>query len=164
MLGLVGWFHTIGEQCITSHGIFYSHVQLYKVGTFGRDGHLIYRRQRQKNITRTELCYFTSVWNTLSYRLVSIMLLLQNRVATISTVKFKMNNIAFNMKYSFEGHFIWNMNEIAESDYAIYIYIHTHTYIYIYIFPWFRPEQKCLILKDHVAYNQAKFRHTTTFG
>ena len=58
------------------------------------------------------------------------MLLSQDRITTIFTVKFEMNNIAFTIKGICEGHFNWNMDEIAPSDYAMDAYL----YIYIYIY------------------------------
>ena len=66
--------------------------------------------QRQRYFAWAEYCYIMSVCISISYLLVSIMLLSQDRVTIMFIVKFRINNIAFTIKGSFEGHSIWNMN------------------------------------------------------
>ena len=68
--------------------------------------------QMQRYLAWTESSYIMSVWNSLSYLLFSSMLLSQNIVAIICIVKFRINNIAFTIKCSFEGHSNWNMENM----------------------------------------------------
>ena len=65
-------------------------------------------QQRQSWFTWAKSCYIMSVSKTLPYLLVSIMLLSQDKVTIIFTVKYKINNIAFTTKDSFEGQSNWN--------------------------------------------------------
>ena len=60
-------------------------------------------QQRQRYLTWAKLCCMMSISNKLSYLLVSIILLSQDRVTIIFTVKFKNNNITFTILHSFEG-------------------------------------------------------------
>ena len=66
-------------------------------------------QQRQRYLTWAESCYIMFVSNKLSDLLVSIMLLSQHRVTIIFTVRFVINNIAYNIKESLEGQSNWNM-------------------------------------------------------
>ena len=98
---------------ITHHGLCclhakYHHTQLgYTVvmSIWNTDA-----QQRQSYLTWAKSCYIMLVSNKLSYMLVIIMLLSQDRVTTICTVKFKINNIAFIIKDAFEGQSNWNMD------------------------------------------------------
>ena len=110
--------------------------------------------QKQKSLTWAELGYVMLVSNMLSYLLVNIMLSSQNRVTTIFTSKFEINNFAFTIKDRCEGHFNWHMNEISPSDYAVDICI----------FHWVCIKQKYFRLNDPIVHNKAKFQHLTTFG
>ena len=67
-------------------------------------------QQRQRYLNWDKSCYIMSVSHKLSYLFVSIILLSQDRITIIFTVKFKINNIAFNIKISFEGQSNWNMD------------------------------------------------------
>ena len=82
------------------------------------------------------------------------MLLSQYRVTIIFTVKFKIDNIAYTIKGRFEGQSNWNMDQITPLGYAINICTLYRV--------WFG--RKCYLVKDFVAYNQAKCHHPTTFG
>ena len=108
-------------------------------------------QQRQKDPTWTGLCYVMSVSRKLFYLLVSLMLLSQDRVTIILTVKFKINNTAFAIKGSFEGQSIWNFDWIIPLHYAINICILFECVL-----------DDCYLAKDLLAYNQAKFHHLTT--
>ena len=76
-----------------------------------------------------------------------------HRITTIFNVKFKINNIAFTIKDSFEGQSAWDMNLITPLSYVINICI-----FYGVCFEW-----QCYLVKDLVAYNQANFHHPVTF-
>ena len=65
---------------------------------------------REGYLAWVESSYIMSVWNSLSYLFVSIMLLSQDRVTIECIVKFRINNIAFTIKGSFEDHSSWNMD------------------------------------------------------
>ena len=60
-------------------------------------------QQMLSYLTWAEPCYIMSVSNKLSYLLVSVMLLSQDRVTIRFTVKFEIKNIAFTIKDNFEG-------------------------------------------------------------
>ena len=77
-------------------------VPLYKVGT--------YEQLKCRHWTKAESYYIMTVWNSLAFLLVSIMLLSQDWVTIIRITKFRIRNIAFIIKGSFEGHSNWNMN------------------------------------------------------
>ena len=111
-------------------------------------------QQRQRHLTWAESCYIMSVSNKLSYLLVIIMLLSQDRITIIFTVKSKVNNITFNTKYSFECQSNWNMDKITPLGYAINICI-----FYRVCFGW-----HCYFVNDLVAYNQANFHQPTTLS
>ena len=66
--------------------------------------------QRQRCIAWAESSYIMSVWNSLSYLIVSIKLLSQDGVTIICIVQFRIYNIAFIMKGSFEATPIENMD------------------------------------------------------
>ena len=110
--------------------------------------------QKQKDLAWAELCYFISTSYSLFYPPVSILLLSQNGVTTISTIKFEINNITFAIRDICEGHVNWKIDEIAPSDYAMDICI----------FNWLCLEQKWFLLKDLVAHNEEKNQHPTTSG
>ena len=65
-------------------------------------------QQRQRYLNWAKLCYIMS--NKLSYLLASIVLLSQDTVTIIFTVKFKINKTAFTIKDCFEGQSNWNMD------------------------------------------------------
>ena len=58
----------------------------------------------------TEISYTMPVSSKFSYLLVRIILLSQDRFIKISTVNFKMTNIAFIIQGSIEGQSNWNMD------------------------------------------------------
>ena len=75
-----------------------------------------------------------------------------NRVTRISTVKFKINNIAFTIKDSLRSLQLKHERNRIIGLYNRYMCISLIT-------SW----TKCLLLKDHVAYNQAQFKHPAIF-
>ena len=96
--------------CIIHHGLFCIHVKYHII----KLGHMVVMNswnvdieQRQRCLALAESSYIMSVWNSLSYLLVSIKLLSQDRVTIICNVQFRIYNIAFTMKGSFEGHSNW---------------------------------------------------------
>ena len=99
------------EKCskygyITYHGLF----GLYARYPFTKLGHTVVMNiwnvetlTKAMYHTWAELRCIMSVSNKLSYLLVSVMLLSQDRITIIFTVKFEINNITFTIKYSFES-------------------------------------------------------------
>ena len=148
------------RQCSTSgyiilHGLFCLHAK----DQYTRLGHTIVMKiwnaeaqQRQRYLNWDELYHIMSVLKRSSYLLV--MLSSQDMFTIIFTVKFEINNIAFTIKSSFEDQSNWNMNWITLLCYAMHICLFYRL--------WFR--WHCYLLQGHVAYNQAKFQHPTTFG
>ena len=102
--------------------VIWDAIVLMYVGVYGG-----YEHFKCTPLTKAELpylcriCYFMSVSNKVSYLIVSIMLLSQDRIIIIFTVKFEINNIAFTLKDSFEGQSNWKMNWITPSDYAMHL-------------------------------------------
>ena len=107
-------------------------------------------QQRQRYHTWAESCYIMSVSNILSHLLVSIMLLLQDRVTITFIVKFKINNIAFTIKDSLEDQSNWNIDWITPLVYVINICLPYRVY-----FGW-----HCSLVNDLVAI----FHQPTTFS
>ena len=66
--------------------------------------------QRQRYLACAESSHIASIWKSLAYLLVSIVLLLQNRITIICIMKFRINNIVFAIKGNSEGHYNWNMD------------------------------------------------------
>ena len=96
-----------------------------------------------------EFCYFMSVSNKISYLLISIMLVSQDKIVIMFTVKFKLNNIVFTIKEVFKVHL---KNEL---NYTIGL---CNGYMYISLFGFGRQGYH---LKKLVAHNRAKIQHPT---
>ena len=90
----------------THHGLCCLHAKYHRTQL----GHAVVMsiwnvdaQQRQRHLNKAESCYIMSVSNKLSYLPVSIILLSQDKVTIIFTVKYNISNIAFTIKDSFEG-------------------------------------------------------------
>ena len=79
---------------------------------------------RQRYFTWTESCYIVLVLNKLSYLLISMMLLSQDRVTIIFAVKFEINNMTFTIKKLF-----WMSIQLEHRLYYIVRLHNKYTYI-----------------------------------
>ena len=102
--------------------------------------------QRQMYLVWAESSYIMSVWNSLSYLLVSIMVLSQDRVTMIRFVKFRMNSIAFTIKAVLKATPIETWTKLHRQ-------VMKQIYIYIYYLLCFG--RQCYPLKDLIIYTQA---------